>query len=104
MSDAAGSTQHRLATGLLPPLLRRIATALAVAYLAAVWLDAAGTGIPNAVLPRPLRFFVQEAALFPRAASDAIDWRVEGWSCDARQFQEIDVRPYFPIHRDDKES
>lgn len=87
-----------------PRGLRRVVAALGVVYLAAVWLDASGTGIPNAVLPLPLHFFVQEAALFPRAAEDVIEWRAEGWSCDQHRFEEIDVRPFFPIHRDDKES
>jgi hypothetical protein len=27
-----------------------------------------------------------------------------GWRCDLERYEEIDVRPYFPIHSDDKES
>ena len=93
-----------LARSWAPRRLRRVAAALGAIYLAAVWLDASGTGIPNAVLPLPLHFFIQEAALFPRAAEDVIEWRAEGWSCDQHRFEEIDVRPFFPIRRDDKES
>jgi hypothetical protein len=93
-----------LAKSWAPRRVRLVAAALGAIYLLAVWLDATGTGIPNAVLPLPLHFFVQEAALFPRAADDVIEWRAEGWSCDQNRFEEIDVRPYFPIRRDDKES
>ena len=42
--------------------------------------------------------------LFTDAARDAIEWRAEGWRCDISQFEAIDVRPLFPIRRDDKES
>ena len=87
-----------------PAWLRRTATALAVLYLAAVWLDAAGTGLPQRVLPRPLLLFTQVAELFPNAARASIEWRARGWRCDVKQFEEIDVRPFFPIRRDDKES
>jgi hypothetical protein len=93
-----------LATPWGPPALRRCLTVLAAIYLVAVGLDATGTGIPDRLLPMPLRFFVQEAALFPHAAPEEVEWRVEGWSCDEQRFAEIDVRSFFPIRRDDKES
>jgi len=95
---------EKLAQSWAPRGLRRVVAALGAVYLAAVWLDASGTGIPNAVLPLPIHFFVQEAALFPRAAEDVIEWRAEAWSCEKHRFEEIDVRPFFPIRRDDKES
>jgi hypothetical protein len=87
-----------------PRRLRIVATVLAGLYVLAVWLDAAGNGAADAVLPLPVRFFVQEAALFPHAARDVIEWRAEGWFCEGGRFEELDVRPYFPIRRDDKES
>lgn len=74
------------------------------AYLAAVWLDAAGVRVLDRALPGPVRFFTQIAELFPRAAEDVIEWRVKGWRCDQRQFVELDVRPFFPIRANDKES
>ena len=83
---------------------RWLALACATVYLSAVWLDAAGEHRLEHVLPAPLRFFTQVAELFPRAADDVIEWHVKGFRCDVRQFDEIDVRPFFPIHRDDKES
>lgn len=81
-----------------------LAVAFATVYFAAVWLDAAGEHGLELALPAPLRFFVQVAELFPHAADDVIEWHVKGFHCDARQFDEIDVRSFFPIHRDDKES
>jgi hypothetical protein len=87
-----------------PPRLRRVLTVVAGIYALFVWMDASGLNLPDRILPLPLRFFMQEAALFPDAARDAIEYRAEGYLCDARRFEEVDVRPYFPIQRDDKES
>jgi hypothetical protein len=94
----------RLAQPWAPRRLRQVAAVLAGLYVFAVWLDAAGNGAADPALPLPLRFFVQEAALFPHAARDVIEWRAEAWFCDGERFAELDVRPYFPIRRDDKES
>jgi hypothetical protein len=77
---------------------------LAVVYLLAVWLDASGFAFVTQVLPLPVRFFVQVAELFPHAAQDAVEWRAKGWRCSTGRYEEIDVRPFFPIRRDDKES
>jgi hypothetical protein len=68
-------------------------TALATIYLVAVGLDAIGTGIPDRLLSLPARFFVQDAALFPHASADVVEWRVEGWLCNEQRFAEVDVRP-----------
>lgn len=87
-----------------PPRFRRVLTVVAGIYALFVWLDAAGLNLPDKVLPLPVRFFLQEAALFPDAARDAIEYRAEGFRCDGERFEEIDVRPFFPIQRDDKES
>src|ERR1700690_2487024 len=83
---------------------RWLALPCAIAYLSAVWLDAAGVHRVGQALPAPLRFFTQVAELFPYAAEDVIEWHVKGFGCDARRFDEVDVRSLFPIHRDDKES
>jgi hypothetical protein len=82
----------------------RIVTVVAAAYALLVWLEGAGLKLADAILPLPLRFFVQEAELFPHAARDVIEWRAEAWRCDLGRFEELDVRPFFPIRRDDKES
>ncbi len=83
---------------------RRAMLAAAIGYLACIWLDAVGTGIPALILPLPLRLFIQVAQLFPRAAVDAIEWRAKGYRCRERRFEELDLAPYFPIHSDDKEN
>jgi hypothetical protein len=100
----ADGPKPKLAPPWAPRRLRQIASILAGLYIFAVWLDAAGNGAADPALPLPLRFFVQEAALFPHAARDVIEWRAEAWFCDKERFEELDVRPYFPIRRDDKES
>jgi hypothetical protein len=87
-----------------PVWLRRTGAVIGVAYMLSIWLGAAGTGLPEKVLPRPLLFFTQVAELFPYASLDSIEWRVRGWRCDLARFDEIDVRPFFPIREEDKES
>ena len=88
----------------LPRRARTVVTVLAAAYALLVWLEGAGLKLADVVLPLPLRFFVQEAELFPHAARDVIEWRAEAWRCDLGRFEELDVRPFFPIRRDDKEN
>lgn len=87
-----------------PMWLRRTAGVAAAIYLVSIWLGAAGCGLPDQVLPLPFRFFTQVAELFPRAAPEAIEWRARGWRCDVGKFEQLDVRPFFPIRRDDKEN
>ena len=69
-----------------------------------VWLDGVGSGVPASVLPRAANYFVQVAALFPRAAVASIDYRAEGFVCSEGAWRELDTRPYFPIDPDDKEN
>jgi hypothetical protein len=87
-----------------PLWLRRAGGVGGAIYLLSVWLDAAGSTLPAQLLPLPVHFFTQVAELFPRAAQDVIEWRVRGWRCDLGRFEEMDVRPLFPIRRDDKEN
>lgn len=77
---------------------------VAGAYLLTIWLDAIGTNIPYKFLPRTWVYFAQIAKLFPKAAEKVIDYRAEGWSCSDHKWHELDVRPYFPIDKDDKEN
>jgi hypothetical protein len=78
---------------------------VAAFYLLGVWLEGVGWGAPlRAVVPHWIGFFTQVAALFPRAAHYAIDYRAEGYVCDTGEWHELDTRPYFPIDVDDKES
>jgi len=70
---------------------------LAALYLVGLWLDAVGCSTPSRLLPHALDYFMEVAALFPEAASGAIDYRAEGWVCADARWQELDTRPYFPL-------
>src|SRR5262245_44680106 len=54
-----------VATGWLPRWAGRIVAGIALLYLATVFLETAGTSLK--IVPRPLLYFAQVAALFPRA-------------------------------------
>jgi hypothetical protein len=71
-------------------------------YIAAMFLEGAGASLGK-VLYRPLLFFCQIAALFPHAATHSIEYRAQGYTCNGRVV-ELDLRPFFPIHADDKEN
>jgi hypothetical protein len=98
-----------------PSWLRRGLAVLGALYIACVLVEA----MPNAarsneagrrsrrlhlhdVVPRPLLYFSQIAALFPHAATHRIEYRAEGLRCQGPAV-ELDVRLFFPIHSDDKE-
>lgn len=83
---------------------RTALTVLAGCYLVGVWLDGTGSTLPSHILPRTANYFLQVAALFPRAATMSIDYRAEGWICEERRYAELDTRPYFRIDPDDKEN
>lgn len=87
-----------------PPWLRVAALALGIVYPALILADSALPRWTASVTPRPLLYFAQVAALFPRASTYTIEFRAEGWFCDKHRFEEIDTRPYFPIHVNDKEN
>lgn len=77
---------------------------MATIYLTAVWLDAVGSNLPARVLPRPIVFFAQTAALFKSAGLMAIDYRAEGWDCREQKWREIDTRPFFRVDAEHKEN
>lgn len=77
---------------------------VALAYLTTVWLDGVGSNLPAKVTPRPWLYFAQVAALFKHAGMMVIDYRAEGWSCSEQDWVEIDVRPWFRIEANTKES
>jgi hypothetical protein len=83
--------------------MRLALTVLGAIYIVALFLEGAGGSRLDRVLPRPFLFFCQIAELFPRAATHRIEYRAEGLPCEGPAF-EVDVRPFFPIHADDKES
>jgi hypothetical protein len=86
------------------PRARVALVALATAYLVTVWFDGIRSGWPAKLLPRPWLYFAQIAALFKHAGIKAIDYRAEGWLCTEGRWEEIDVRPFFRIDRDNKEN
>jgi hypothetical protein len=87
-----------------PFWLRPALTLLALIYLGSIFANASKMDGARGLLPPAPRFFVQSACLFPHAARAGIEYRLEGWDCDAGAFVELDTRPYFPIHPDDKEN
>jgi hypothetical protein len=93
----------RVAEGFGPLWFRHLLVPLAFAYLLEFALGSNGWGVVGKALPAG-RFFMQGACLFPDAAEAAIEYRVEAWSCARAQFEELDYRPDFPSHRDDKEN
>jgi hypothetical protein len=91
---------------LLPPSLplgwRRALAVLGAAYILAVFSEGVGGSLAHLVY-RPVLYFAQIAALFPHPATHVIEYRAQAYACDG-SVSELDVRPYFPIHADDKES
>jgi hypothetical protein len=87
----------------VPERLGAFLSVLASLFFVAILSDDFGLHWVSAI-PRPLRYFTQVACLFSEAARAAIDYRAEGFGCEQRSFQEIDVRPYFLIDRDSKEN
>lgn len=83
--------------------LRLVLCTVAALYLGGVWLEGTGMGVPTLV-PSPIRYFLQVAALFTGSVAAVIDYRAELWLCAERRWVELDTRPYFPINRDDKEN
>jgi hypothetical protein len=81
-----------------------VLVAVAAIYFVALFSEAAKSGSSARWLPAPLAYFTQVAALFPGAARNTIDYRVEGYRCRDQTWSEIDVSPWFPIDADNKES
>jgi hypothetical protein len=85
--------------------VRRTLVVLGALYILAVFCE--GSTLRdlqlNRLLYRPVLFFCQIAALFPNADIVDNEFRAEGFTCNGRVV-EIDVRPFFPIHAEDKES
>lgn len=99
-----GEPTLHLANAPLPRWLRGVVLAGAVVYLVGLFFDGVQPKTSQKLLPPSLLYFVQATCLFPRAATMAIDYRLEGWNCADRKFRELDPAPYFPVHARDKES
>ena len=96
--------ERKIARAPGPRWLRGLLTAVAGAYLVTIAVRSAGCSTPDRVLPRLPLFFTQIACLFPGAAKTTVEYRLGGYSCERRQYLEVDYRPYFPIRADDKEN
>ncbi|HTA21381.1 MAG TPA: hypothetical protein VK989_18945 [Polyangia bacterium] len=104
MRGAAPNKQPSSVAPPARPWLRRVVTGLGALYLVALWLDGVGVRVLDDLLPPSARLFVQVSELFPNASPEAIEWRARAWRCDLGRYEELDVRPFFPIRSDDKES
>lgn len=88
----------------LPRWLKPLLLGASAIYLVGLFFDGVQPKTSRALLPAPVLYFVQATCLFPHAARAAIDYRLEGWDCDAQRFRELEPAPYFPIRANDKES
>src|SRR6476619_2976725 len=84
------------------PAVRRSLVVVAALYILVMFMEGIGAS-PTSALYQPILLFCQTAALFPRAATHSIEYRAQGYTCSGHVV-EIDVRPFFPIHADDKEN
>jgi hypothetical protein len=82
-----------------PRWFRRALVGVALLYFAALVKR-----LPDHRLVRPFAFFTRATCLFPDAATSKIEYRLAAWSCEARRWRPLDIRPYFPIRAEDKES
>ena len=92
-----------IATGMGPPWLRIVLASIATFWIALLVFVRVSSKLEFKV-PAVPRFLLQCSCLFPYSAEMRIDYRVEGWSCARQGWYELDYKPYFPIHSDDKES
>jgi hypothetical protein len=83
------------------PRFRSALAVVAAIYFAGVFFEVAA---PFPFVPRPLRYLMQVAKLFPNALDTTTEYRAEAYFCDEHVYREIDVRPFFPIRPDDKEN
>lgn len=93
------SESREVACGPGPTWLRRTLVVVAVLYYIALFKSP-----PDGRWTRPVAFFTQATCLFPRAAHYKIGYRLATWSCTERKWLPADVRAYFPIRAEDKES
>lgn len=90
--------------GWLPPWAEIVAGALGVFYLVVLVSGQTKKDPLGPRLPALVQHFVEAPGLFPHAALNIIDYRLEAWSCREQTFREIDPIPYFPMRPDDKEN
>jgi len=99
----AGDTVPIVVRNWGPRWFRLLSRVVGAAYLVAIVLANTGLGASQWIPPVP-RYFTQIACLFPDASIAAIEYRVEGWSCEGKRWVELDHRRDFPMHAANKES
>jgi hypothetical protein len=95
------STQQEavIARGLGPRWFRAALVAVAVAYFVLL-----AKRLPDAKWTRPISHFVRATCLFPGAMRATNSYRLAAWSCGRVRWEPLDVRAYFPMRAEDKES
>jgi hypothetical protein len=100
----ATTTSGRTVEPWLPWWATYLVTLVAGVYLVAVFVEGVWPNRAYRALSRPVVYFAQIAKLFADRSEFEIEFRVEGFDCEHHQFRELDVRPYFPMHANDKEN
>jgi hypothetical protein len=77
---------------------------VAGAYLVGIFVYGVGCTAQYKVIPGDVSYYLEVAALFPNVSRVATEYRVEGWACHDNLWEELDYRPYFRLHQDDKEN
>jgi hypothetical protein len=84
--------------------LRAALHVLAAAYLVGIFVYGVGCTAQYRVMPGDVSNLLEVAALFPRASREVSTYRIEGWACNDRLWEEVDYRAHFRLHADDKEN
>jgi hypothetical protein len=77
---------------------------LAAAYLVGIFVYGVGCTAQYRVMPGDVSNLLEVAALFPRASHEVTSYRIEGWACNDRLWEEVDYRAHFRLHAEDKEN
>jgi hypothetical protein len=88
-----------IARGLGPRWFRVLLVAIACVYFVLLCKR-----LPDRRWARPISHFVRATCLFPGASRASIGYHLAAWSCERVRWQPIDVRAYFPMRAEDKES
>ena len=83
---------------------RVLLVVVAALYVGGVAFHGLAPASVQRLVPQPFLSFLQISCLFPNRSPMAIEYRLEVWHCGNAAFEELDTRPHFPIHQDDKEN
>jgi hypothetical protein len=88
-----------IAAGLGPRWFRGVLIAVAGAYFVLL-----SKRLPDQKWARPISHFVRATCLFPGAVRATNSYQLAAWSCGRVRWEPLDVRAYFPMSAEDKES